>query len=65
MVGVSLSRLWWLHKTSHLAVWQTKLQPPCLSAEMCFKVAPDFSNVVAAWRAAVALATEELQQGRK
>ena len=37
----------------------------CLLAEMCFKVAPDFSNVVAAWRAAVALATEELQQGRK
>ena len=64
-VVLDFPRVWCLHKALHLAVCQTKLRLACLSAEMCFKVAPDFSNVVAAWRAAVALATEELQQGRK
>ena len=33
-------------------------------AEMCFKVSEDFSNVVAAWRAAVDIATTYIKDDR-
>ena len=32
--------------------------------EMCFKVSEDYSNVVAAWRAAVDIATTYIRNGR-
>ena len=48
------------------ALWAAHVSVvPDVRAEMCFKVSEDYGNIVAAWRAAVDIATTYIRDGRQ